>query len=124
MGVPDRRAMLDRDHARLSIRQQCELLGIARSGAYRPPRAANDNDLGAMRWIDELFTLCPFLGSRRLALKLRDEGHTINRKRVQRLIRRIRMRPARWGLLRWVPSRARASRRRATRPIPTCCVIW
>ena len=32
------------------------LLGIARSGVYRPPRPANDNDLALMRRIDELFT--------------------------------------------------------------------
>jgi len=89
VSVPDRRALLDRDHAKLSIRRQCELLGIARSGVYRPPRAANDNDLGLMRRIDELFTQWPFLGSRRLALMLRDEGHTINRKRVQRLMRQM-----------------------------------
>jgi len=38
MSVPDRRALLDRDHADLSIRRQCDLLGIARSGAYRTLR--------------------------------------------------------------------------------------
>jgi hypothetical protein len=37
----------------------------ARSGVYRPPRLANDNELGLMRRIDELFTAWPFLGSRR-----------------------------------------------------------
>jgi putative transposase len=89
MSIPDRRAMLDRKHDKLSIRRQCDLLGIARSGVYRPPRAANDNDLGVMRRLDELFTQWPFLGSRRLARMLRDEGHAINRKRVQRLMRRM-----------------------------------
>src|SRR5215468_8711773 len=86
MSVPNRRAMLDRKDGKLSIRRQCHLLGIARSGVYRPPRAANDNDLGLMRRLDELFTQWPFLGSRRLATMLRDDGHAINRKRVQRLI--------------------------------------
>jgi putative transposase len=81
--------MLDRKHAELSIRRQCGLLGIARSGVYRPPRAANDNDLGLMRRLDELFTQWPFLGSRRLAKMLRDEGQRINRKRVQRLMRQM-----------------------------------
>jgi putative transposase len=89
MSVPDRRAMLDRAHGKLSIRRQCALLGIARSGVYRPPRAANDNDLGVMHRLDELFTQWPFLGSRRLARMLRDEGHRINRKRVQRLMRQM-----------------------------------
>jgi len=89
MSTPDRRALLDRDHGRLSIRRQCTLLGIARSGVYRPPRSANDNDLALMRRIDELFTAWPFLGSRRMAAMLRAEGHAINRKRVQRLMRRM-----------------------------------
>src|SRR5262249_22226020 len=48
-------------HGSLSIRRQCALLGIARSGVYRPPPAANDNDLSVMRRIDELFTAWPFL---------------------------------------------------------------
>src|SRR5215470_10916539 len=89
MSVPDRRAMLDRKDGKLSIRRQCHLLGIARSGVYRPPRAANDNDLGLMRRLDELFTQWPFLGSRRLATMLRDDGHAINRKRLQRLMRQM-----------------------------------
>ncbi|MDA9405804.1 hypothetical protein [Bradyrhizobium sp. CCBAU 45384] len=58
MSTPDRRGMLDRADQTLSIRRQCMLLGIARSGIYRPPRPANDNDndLALMRPIDELFT--------------------------------------------------------------------
>ncbi len=89
MSAPDRRALIDRDHARLSIRRQCSLLGIARSGVYRPPQPANDNDLGLMRRIDELFTAWPFLGSRRMAAMLRADGHPINRKRMQRLMRKM-----------------------------------
>src|SRR5690606_27188437 len=79
----------DRDDSRLSIRRQCRLLGIARSGVYRPPRPANDNDLGLMRRIDELFTAWPFLGSRRMAAMLRAQGHAVNRKRMQRLMRKM-----------------------------------
>jgi putative transposase len=67
MSVPDRRARLDRTHRSLSIRRQCQLLGVARSGVYRTPAPANDNDLTLMRQIDELFTAWPFLGSRRMA---------------------------------------------------------
>jgi putative transposase len=89
MSAPDRRELIDRKHGALSIRRQCELLGIARSGVYRPPAAANDNDLALMRRIDELFTAWPFLGSRRLTFMLRDEGYAVNRKRVQRLMRKM-----------------------------------
>jgi putative transposase len=66
MSTPDRRRLLDRDHESLSIRRQCALLGLARSGAYRAPLAANDNDLALRQRIDELFTAWPFLGSRRM----------------------------------------------------------
>ena len=86
MSAPDRKAKLDRDHPQLSVRRQCAMLGIARSSVYRLPRPAND-DLALMRRIDELFTRWPFLGSRRMTAMLRAEGHAINRKRVQRLMR-------------------------------------
>jgi putative transposase len=95
MSAPDRRALVDRDHRAPSIRRQCQLLGLARSGVYRKPPPANDNDIALMRRIDELFTAWPFLGSRRMAAMLRAGGWVlgldprINRKRVQRLMRRM-----------------------------------
>ncbi len=89
MSAPDRRALVDRDHRAPSIRRQCALLGVARSGVYRPLRAANDNDLALMRRLDELFTAWPFLGSRRMTALLRAEGYPVNRKRVQRLMRQM-----------------------------------
>src|SRR5207245_8006811 len=89
MSAPDREAPVDGDHRAPSIRRQCALLGVARSGVYRPLRAANDNDLALMRRLDELFTAWPFLGSRRMTALLRAEGYPVNRKRVQRLMRQM-----------------------------------
>ena len=89
MSAPDRRAMLDRDHGRLSLRRQCALLGLARSGVYRPLPASDADDLALMRRIDELYTELPFLGSRRVALMLETAAQPLNRKRVQRLMRRM-----------------------------------
>jgi putative transposase len=89
MSAPDRRAKLDRDHPHLSVRRQCTMLGVARSSVYRQGRAANDDELGLMRRLDELFTRWPFLGSRRMTAMLRAEGSAINRKRVRRLMRRM-----------------------------------
>ncbi len=43
MSAPDRRALLDRDGGRLSIRRQCALLSVARPGVYRAPPPANDS---------------------------------------------------------------------------------
>jgi putative transposase len=89
MSAPDRRAMLDRGHPRLSIRRQCAMLHIARSGIYRPKAPANDNDLALMRRMDELYLKYPFLGSRRMAAMLSENGARVNRKRVQRLMRQM-----------------------------------
>ena len=89
MSTPDRKALLDPKHAALSMRRQCAMLGIARSGVYRLPSSANDNELALMRRIDGLFTQWPFLGSRRMTALLRGEGHAINRKRIRRLMRRM-----------------------------------
>jgi putative transposase len=87
MSAPDRRAMLDRADGALSLRRQCALLGVARSGVYRARKPANDNDVALMRRIDELFTAWPFLGSRRMTAMLWAEAAPANRKRVQRLMR-------------------------------------
>jgi putative transposase len=89
MSAPDRRRLVERHHGKLSVRRQCQLLGLARSGIYRSPRPANDDDLALLRRIDELFTAWPFLGSRRMTVMLRAEGYAINRKRVRRLMRKM-----------------------------------
>ena len=87
MSASNRRAKLDRDHPDLSVRRQCAMLGVARSSVYRKPAPTNDNDLALMRRIDALHTERPFLGSRRIAKTLGQEGLPINRKRVRRLMR-------------------------------------
>jgi len=71
----------------LSVRRQCELLGLCRSGlSYEPARETAEN-LRLMRLIDEEYTAHPFLGSRRLTKWLIGQGEQVNRKRVQRLMR-------------------------------------
>jgi putative transposase len=87
MSASDRRAKLGRGHPELSIRRQCAILGLARSGVYRRARPANDNDLEAMRRIDALYTERPFFGARRIARTLTEEGFPIDRKRARRLMR-------------------------------------
>jgi putative transposase len=89
MSKPDREAVLDRAHPKLSIRRQCQLLSLARSGVYRARHTADADDLALMRRLDELFTRWPFLGSRRLTALLREDGLSINRKRVRGLMRRM-----------------------------------
>lgn len=71
----------------VSVRRQCELLRLNRSGLYYEPVATPEEELAMMKRIDELHLKYPFYGSRKLALELRNEGRVTNRKRVQRLMR-------------------------------------
>jgi len=71
----------------LSLRQQCELLGLSRSGYNYEPVPESAENLALMRRLDELNLAHPVYGSRRLAALLEREGWIINRKRVVRLLR-------------------------------------
>ena len=84
--MKERRALIDAK-AELSIRRQCELLAVSRSGWYYEPEGTSAEDLELMRRIDALHLQYPFLGSRGLRKFLALEGHRVNRKAVQRLMR-------------------------------------
>lgn len=83
--------MIEPTHKQLSIKHQCELLGLPRSSYYRKPIAGveSDRNLCLMRLIDEEYTRHPFLGSRKLRNYLQRLGYRINRKCVQRLMRKM-----------------------------------
>ena len=78
--------MVERNNVSLSIREQCDLLEMARSTYYRGRKSESGENLGIMRRMDELHTDNPTWGSRKLRDKLRLEGYKVNRKRIQRLI--------------------------------------
>lgn len=80
--------MVDATHDELSVRRQCELLGLSRSAYYYVGCAESEKDLRLMRLIDEQYLRTPFFGSRQMSAWLRRElDETVNRKRVQRLMR-------------------------------------
>ena len=81
--------MIDAEQPKLSLRRQCELLGVSRSGLYYEPKLTDPEELALMRRIDELHLKWPFYGSRKLSEVLRAEGEAANRKRVQRLMRQM-----------------------------------
>ena len=114
MSAPDRRAMVERPRGDLSVRRQCALLSVARSGVYRPKPVVGADDLAVMRRIDELHLELPFCGSRRMTFELNKEGRGLNRKRVRRLMRAM-------GIEALVPRPAQAKPRPGTRSTPTCC---
>jgi putative transposase len=75
------------DHAELSVRRQCELLGLNRSSLYSGPAEETAANLALMRLLDEEYTAHPFYGSRKMTAWLVARGVVVNRKRVQRLMR-------------------------------------
>lgn len=83
----ERRAMVEKDHPRLSIAAQCRALNIHRSGLYYTPVPESEENLQIMRWFDEQYFHTPFFGVRKLRWWLGDEKElTVNHKRVKRLM--------------------------------------
>ena len=77
---------MDRDQPEISVRRQCELLALNRSGLYYSPVGESKENLLLMRLLDEQYTRTPFYGSRKMTEWLATVGHLVNRKRVARLM--------------------------------------
>ena len=76
----------------LPVVRQCELTGASRAVVYaqRGRRVVPDtSDFELLQLIDEEYTRHPFYGSRRMVTFLQTHDYVVNRKRVQRLMRRI-----------------------------------
>jgi putative transposase len=86
LSAAGRRGLVEADHPQLSVRRQCELLGLPRSSLYYEPAPETAENLALMRLIDEEYTAHPFYGSRRMAAWLKARGQAVNRKRVRRLM--------------------------------------
>lgn len=91
MSVEEKKQRIEPNHPDLTIQKQCELLQLPRSSYYRQSsiqQESNEN-LELMRLIDEEYTRHPFFGTRQMRNHLRRQGFKINRKRVQRLMRKM-----------------------------------
>lgn len=74
----------------MPITQQCSLLKLDRSAIYYQPVAVSEEELTLMKTLDQLHLKYPFMGSRQLRDQLRTREYPrINRKRVQRLMRKM-----------------------------------
>lgn len=84
--------MIEHTHD-LSIRRQCDLLGLPRSSFYYQPAGESLSDLAVMCHLDELHLEYPWMGSRSLRDQLkRSHGVVISRDRVRRLMRKMGIR--------------------------------
>lgn len=82
--------LVEKDHSEVSVRRQCELLGVARSSLDYVPVLESEEDHRIKHLLDDLYMKAPYLGSRKLVEILRrDHGVEVNRKRLQRLRREL-----------------------------------
>jgi putative transposase len=77
-----KRECIDAEHPRLSLRRQCELLGLNRSSWYYEPLEESAENLALMRKIDEQYLKTPCYGARKMA-----KTFGISRERAGRLMR-------------------------------------
>lgn len=82
--------MIDTAHPNLSIRRQCELVGLNRSTFYWQLAGESPLNLQLMRLIDKEYTRAPFYGYRKMTARLNDpHGYQVNHKRVARLMQKM-----------------------------------
>ena len=85
--------MIETNQAALSIRRQCDLIGLNRSTFYWQPAGESSLNLALMRLIDQEYTRAPFYGYRKMTVRLnREYGYEVNRKRVARLMAKMGLR--------------------------------
>jgi putative transposase len=88
LDLDEKRSMIDSTDNVISIRKQCDLLGLNRSSFYAPERQAESlENIELMKDIDRIYTKSPHYGSRKIRAILRGEGMKVGRKRIQRLMR-------------------------------------
>jgi putative transposase len=86
----ERAELVEKNHPKLSVRAQCELLDVPRSSLDYRPVGESEEDRELMLLMDEIYLIDPCIGTRRLVMVLeRDHGRKVNRKRLQRLRREM-----------------------------------
>ncbi|NND07124.1 MAG: IS3 family transposase [Saprospiraceae bacterium] len=82
--------MMDRSDLRLSLRKQCEILGIHKSALYYKPVGESELNLEIMRLVDEHYLEHPYKGARRMHVWLKyDKGYDVSLNRIERLYYRL-----------------------------------
>ena len=89
MTTEEKRTLIEPGHPHLSIRKQCDLLGLNRSTFYYQPVETDEYTLSLMRLIDEQYTRTPFYGVPKMTAWIRRQGHQVNPKRIRRLMRML-----------------------------------
>jgi len=78
--------LIEKENMRISIKKQCELLDLNRSGYYYKKKPETKENVNFMKKIDEIYTDFPYYGSPRITAELKRKGYAINHKRIERLM--------------------------------------
>jgi len=81
--------LVEPNHLEIPIYRQCELIDLARASYYYEPAGETEYNLFLMRMLDEQYTRTPFYGVPRMTAWLRIQGHQVNPKRIERLMRKM-----------------------------------
>ena len=81
-----KRELIEENGAAVSIRRQCELVGLNRASYYYAAASETTENLQLMRLLDEQYMQTPFYGYRRMTVCLRNAGYLVNPKRTARLM--------------------------------------
>jgi putative transposase len=73
----------------MSVKRQCELLGLPRSTFYYKAVEARESDLELMKRMDKLHMEFIYAGSRKLSSLLRREGYAVGRRHIRTLMRKM-----------------------------------
>jgi len=84
LALEAKKKMISAQDKKLSIRHQCELIGLNRATYYLKAKDLTLEDLRIMRCMDEIFTEHPYYGTRRMVCMLKKEGYSLGRKKVRR----------------------------------------
>lgn len=87
--IEDRRSLLIPNYPELSLRKQCALLGINRSGYYYEPKPIDEETLLLMRLVDEIYTEHPYFGSRQMVNYLRLKGLNLGRSKIRTIYEKL-----------------------------------
>ena len=82
--------MISKGHPKLSIKKQCDLVSVHRSGYYYQPKKEPELNLKLMRLMDDHYLKHPYKGAKRMHTWLTDDmGYPISLNRVERLYYRV-----------------------------------
>jgi len=84
---------IERNHPKVSVQRQCQMLSLARSNLYYALKGEIAENLRFMELIDKQFLETPWYGSRQMARHMQRQGHKCGRHRVRRLMRLMRLVP-------------------------------